>query len=58
LAQEAFDPERVQLRRAERATVSIPENPTSTVTIGVVVHDSEKYVVPCIQSLFTPCKYL
>jgi len=51
LAQEAFDPERVQLRRAERATVNVPENPTSTITIGVVVHDSEKYIVPCIQSL-------
>ncbi len=51
LAQEAFDPERVQLRRAERATVSVPENLAATVTIGVVVHDSEKYIVPCIQSL-------
>ncbi len=51
LAQEAFDPERVQLRRAERAIMNAPENPTATVTIGVVLHNSEKYVVPCIQSL-------
>jgi glucose-1-phosphate thymidylyltransferase len=51
LAQEAFDPERVQLRRAERAALHSTESPMATVTVGVVTHNSEKYIIPCIQSL-------
>lgn len=51
LAQEAFDPERVQIRKAERATMTAPESPMATVTVGVVTHNSEKYILPCIQSL-------
>lgn len=51
LAQEAFDSERVQIRRAERVALHSPENPMATVTIGIVTHNSEKYILPCIQSL-------
>ncbi len=51
LAQEAFDPERVQLRRAERAAIKTPENPTATVVVGIVTHNSSKYITPCLQSL-------
>ncbi len=51
LAQEAFDPGRVQLRRAERASLHSPESPMATVTVGIVTHNSEQYILPCIQSL-------
>ncbi len=50
LAQEAFDPERVQLRKAERA-MSTAVSPVTTIVAGIVTHNSEKYIIPCIQSL-------
>lgn len=51
LAQEAFDPERVKARQEERKMQITPENATATITVGVVTHNSEKYIVPNLQSL-------
>lgn len=50
LAQEAFDPERVKIHRAQRS-VRTTQNAAPKVVIGVVTHNSEKYVVPCLKSL-------
>ncbi len=51
LAQEAFDPERVRQRKAERLVEAIPAQKTIGITIGVVTHNSEKYVEACLTSL-------
>ncbi|MBT6831805.1 glycosyltransferase [bacterium] len=51
LAQEAFNPEQLKLRRTKRSLREQPKEVTPKITIGVVTHNSEKYVVPCIESL-------
>ena len=52
LAHEAFDPERIRIRRAQtslskhEATDIIPK-----IIVGLVIHNSEKYIHPCLESL-------
>lgn len=49
LAQEAFDPERVAKRRPD--LVGRKLSTIAKVTIGVLTHNSEKYLEPCLTSL-------
>jgi len=50
LAQEAFDPDRVEKRRPGLAGRKLSDY-TSKVTVGVLTHNSEKYLEPCLTSL-------
>jgi len=50
LAQEAFDPERIRIRREKQAKVN-PVDLTPKITVGVVTHNSEKYIQPCLESI-------
>jgi glucose-1-phosphate thymidylyltransferase len=50
LAQEAFDPERIRSRRPEM-TKGIFSHRIPRVTIGVITHNSENYIEPCLESL-------
>lgn len=51
LAQEAFDPERIKLRRAQQSLREKPAEVTPRITLGVVTHNSAKYLIPCLESL-------
>jgi glucose-1-phosphate thymidylyltransferase len=52
LAQEAFDPERVKLRRAhQNLNTEKIEKTAPKITIGILTNNSEKYVSTCLQSL-------
>ena len=53
LAQEAFDPARVQQRKAELASHVAVEDLSATVVAGIVTHNSERYILPCVQSLLS-----
>ena len=50
LAQEAFNPERVMKRRPALAVQRFSHN-APKVTIGLLTHDSEGYLEPCLNSL-------
>lgn len=47
LAQEAFDPERIKRKKS----INMPSAVSAKVHIGIVTHNSEKYIEPCISSL-------
>ena len=53
LAQEAFDPEHQKNRRHQtvKALHSVQKNATPKVTIGILTHNSEHYIEPCLSSL-------
>ncbi len=58
LAQEAFNPEKVKLRRQQKSIknegtvpVTTIESRSPTVTVGLLTYNSEKYVTPCLNSL-------
>lgn len=50
LAQEAFDPERIKSRRPEMVKGKFSQH-VPKVTVGLITHNSEKYIEPCLQSL-------
>ncbi len=58
LAQEAFDPGKVLHRRKQRSlhaeeVTQIQEQRSPKVTIGILTYNSEKYILPCLNSLLT-----
>lgn len=50
LAQEAFDPERVRARRPDLAKTKFSHH-MARITVGVITHNSEDYLEPCLNSL-------
>lgn len=50
LAQEAFDPDRLRARRPDLAKAKFTRH-VPKVTVGVITHNSEKYIEPCLNSL-------
>jgi len=50
LAQEAFDPEKMKARRAEKIAKNAAEN-NKLITAGLVVKDSAKYIIPALESI-------
>ena len=53
LAAAAFDPERVKLYRQEKVTSTQEKAPAVSpkITIGLLTHNSEKYIEPCLNSI-------
>lgn len=50
LAQEAFDPDKIRARRPHLADIRFSQH-VPKVTVGILTHDSEKYIEPCLTSL-------
>jgi glucose-1-phosphate thymidylyltransferase len=50
LAQEAFDPEKIKERQSQKARLKSIRN-TKLVTAGLVLNNSEKYIIPALESL-------
>ncbi len=52
LAQEAFDPARIKLRRAhQNLNTERIEKITPKITVGILTNNSEKYIITCLTSL-------
>ena len=51
LAQEAFDPERVKQFKKDREKIEVKPSVAPKVSVGLLSHNSIKYIQPCLRSL-------